>query len=125
MNKVTEEQLQAHQKTTEGKRVTMDDLMGNIYSEHYFTSMDGVIGETFMRGERAEEGSQPDALSYLTFCVMVLKNGFTVTGQSACADPAMFNREIGKKIAKEDALKQIWPLMGYALKQEIYLANGR
>ena len=51
--------------------------------------------------------------------MLTLQNGFTVTGESACADPAMFNEEIGQKIARENAERKIWPLMGYALKEEM------
>jgi len=35
----------------------------------------------------------------LTVCVLTLENGFTVTGESACASPANYNEEIGNKIA--------------------------
>lgn len=59
------------------------------------------------------------ALSLLTFCVLVLKNGFTVTGESACASPENFDAEIGRKIARENATQKIWPLMGYELKSKL------
>jgi hypothetical protein len=59
------------------------------------------------------------ALSSLTICVIVLRNGFTVIGKSAPADPANFNAELGRKFAREDAIRQIWPLMGYAKRQEL------
>lgn len=59
------------------------------------------------------------ALGLLTFCVLVLRNGFTVTGESACASPENFDAEIGRKIARQNAEQKIWPLMGYALKQRI------
>lgn len=50
----------------------------------------------------------------------VLQNGFTVTGESACASPENFNAEIGRKIARENAVNKVWPLMGYALKQRLH-----
>jgi hypothetical protein len=56
----------------------------------------------------------------LTMCVLTLQNGFTVTGESACASPENFNKEIGEKIAKENATEKIWALEGYLLKQRIY-----
>jgi hypothetical protein len=59
------------------------------------------------------------SLSLLTFCVLVLKNGFTVTGESACASPENFDAEIGRKIARTDAVNKIWPLMGYELKSNL------
>lgn len=60
------------------------------------------------------------SLDLLTFCVIVLKNGFTVTGESACASPENFDAEIGRKIARQNAVQKIWPLMGYALKQDLF-----
>ena len=59
------------------------------------------------------------SLSRLTFCVLVLKNGFTVTGESACASPENFDAEIGRKIARENAINKVWPLMGYELKTKL------
>ncbi len=58
-------------------------------------------------------------LSLVTFCVLALKNGFTVTGESACASPANFNAEIGRKIARENAVAKVWPLMGYELRTKL------
>ena len=55
----------------------------------------------------------------LTVCALILRNGFTVTGESACASPENFNAEIGRKIALENAKQKIWPLMGYALKSKL------
>ena len=58
--------------------------------------------------------------SCLTVCCMTLENGFTVTGESACASPANFNQSIGEKVAKENARNKIWMLEGYLLKQKLY-----
>ncbi|MCY1362259.1 hypothetical protein D3C81_1894390 [compost metagenome] len=55
----------------------------------------------------------------LTFCVLVLRNGFTVTGESACASPENFDAEIGRKIARQNAVAKIWPLMGYELRSKL------
>lgn len=63
-------------------------------------------------------------LSLLTFCVLVLRNGFTVTGESACASPENFDAELGRKIARANAVNKVWPLMGYALKQRLYDASA-
>lgn len=100
-------------------RITPADVEANIASEHYFTAADGVVG-AFTNAQIAQgRGVSPDeigrlkpALSLLTFCVLVLRNGFTVTGESACASPENFNAEIGRKIARENAVAKVWPLMG-------------
>lgn len=59
----------------------------------------------------------------LTVCCLTLKNGFTVTGESACASPENFNAEIGEKIAFEQARNKIWMLEGYLLKQRLFDAE--
>lgn len=59
------------------------------------------------------------ALGLMTFCVLVLRNGFTVTGESACASPENFDAELGRKIARQNAVSKMWPLMGYALKERL------
>lgn len=56
----------------------------------------------------------------LCVCVLLLKNGFTVTGESACADPANWDPDIGEKIAADKAYEKIWALEGYLLRQRLY-----
>lgn len=59
-------------------------------------------------------------LDLLTICTLVLRNGFTVTGESACASPENFDAEIGRKIARTNAVQKIWALEGYLLKQRMH-----
>ena len=94
-------------------RITPDDIEANIASEHYFTAWDGASLQL--------DGPSdiPAALSLLTFCVLVLRNGFTVTGESACASPDNFDAELGRKIARQNAVSKVWPLLGYALKSRL------
>ena len=56
----------------------------------------------------------------LTVCCLTLRNGFTVTGESACVSPENFNKEIGEKIAFDNARNKIWTLEGYLLKENLY-----
>lgn len=55
----------------------------------------------------------------LTVCCLTLTNGFTVTGESACASPENFDAELGQKIARENARQKIWALEGYALRNRL------
>lgn len=103
-------------------RVTQADIEANIVSEHYFTAKQGWAKAQEDEDPIADWLDVPEPLGFLTFCVLVLKNGFTVTGESACASPENFNAEIGRRIARENAVQKIWPLMGYALKDK--LAGG-
>lgn len=104
-----EQEIQVKGKTA--PRVTPADIEANIAGEYYFTA-----GEACPR--TTPEHFQ--AMDLLTFCVLVLKNGFTVTGESACASPENFDAEIGRKIARQNAIQKIWPLMGYELKQRLH-----
>jgi len=102
-------------------RVTPADIEANIASEHYFTAMEGCVGA---HQAGAAFGAVPETLGLLTFCVLVLRNGFTVTGESACASPKNFNAELGRKIARTNAVAKMWPLMGYALREELVRDAG-
>lgn len=55
----------------------------------------------------------------LTVCCLKLANGFTVTGESACASPENFDVELGRKIARDNAKQKIWALEGYALREKL------
>lgn len=107
-----EQEIQA--KGLTAPRISLSDIAAAIASEHYFTAKDGVYGA------ETEEAPPPPALSLLTFCVLVLKNGFTVTGESACVSPENFDAEIGRRIARDNAVQKIWPLMGYELKERLH-----
>ena len=56
----------------------------------------------------------------LTICVLTLENGFTVTGESACASPENYNKALGEKYAYENAFEHVWRLEGYLLKQRLF-----
>lgn len=55
-----------------------------------------------------------------TICNLYLENGFTVRGESACVDPLNFVKEIGEKIAFENAFEKVWVLEGYLCQQKKY-----
>lgn len=55
----------------------------------------------------------------LTVCVLTLRNGFTVTGESACVSPANYDKTIGKNVAYQNAFDKLWQLEGYALKNKL------
>lgn len=125
-----EKEIQA--KGLTAPRVTPQDIENNIKSEHYFTAEHGQLGyeHAVLLGWQEPDptnpkhwsgtGPLPESLGLLTFCVLVLRNGFTVTGESACASPENFDEALGRKIARQNAIEKIWPLMGYELKQRLY-----
>ena len=118
-----EQEIQA--KGLTAPRITPADIEANIVEERYFTAWEGAQlaywGDSDPENPKPAEGG-PDMngpLSLLTFCVLVLRNGFTVTGESACASPENFDAEIGKKIARTNAVNKVWPLMGYELRSKL------
>lgn len=58
-----------------------------------------------------------------TLCVITLANGYAVTGESGCIDPIIFNEDIGKEIAYENAFNKLWQILGYGVKQKWYEAT--
>ena len=82
-------------------RVTVDSINAKIDSETYIrTPADG-----------------------LTVCKITLKNGFSFIGHSACASPENYDRELGDKIARDNAYRQIWSHEGYLLKEVLHQAR--
>ena len=113
-----EQKILAKGKTA--PRVTPVDIEANIRSEVYFTAADGMrTQEAHIKSEYVEGERILAPLDRLTFCVLVLRNGFTVTGESACASPENFDAEIGRNIARQNAVQKIWPLMGYELRSRL------
>lgn len=111
MNDATiESEIQA--KGLTAPRVTPAQIEEVIEYETYFTPSEVVE----LRGGQL---IAQHPLRLLTICVLVLKNGFTVTGESACASPENFDAELGRKIARANAVAKIWPLEGYLLKQRL------
>lgn len=100
-------------------RITPADVEASIDSEHYFTAEEGALGAWVASTKGPRENDPPAALKLLTFCVLVLHNGFTVSGESACASPENFDADIGRAVARKAAIAKVWPLLGYALKQRL------
>ncbi len=98
-----------------GPRVTVEKLAAEIEAEFYFTPMDAAVGLGVDSHIRSDS-----PLARLTFCVLVLKNGFTVTGQSACVSPENFRSDVGKAYAREDAERKMWQLLGFRLADRIH-----
>lgn len=120
-DKDIEQEILAKGKTA--ARITPADVQANIVGEYYFTASEGVQASLHKQDELTRLTGAHGELALLTFCVLVLKNGFTVTGESACASTENFDEEIGRKIARQNAEQKVWPLMGYELKQRLHDAK--
>lgn len=62
----------------------------------------------------------PETTPHMTIAIVTMANGFVVIGKSAPADPANFDERTGHKFAEEDAIRQLWQLEGYLLREELY-----
>jgi hypothetical protein len=104
-----EKEIQA--KGLNAPRLTPDHIDAQIVAENWGRASD------LFKGAPVTE-----AMKCLTICVMTLRNGFTIVGKSACASPENYDPELGGKIAREDARKQIWALEGYLLRSKLAAA---
>lgn len=100
-----EKEIQAKGKTA--PRLTPEHIDAQIASERWGRASD-LFNEPHM-----------ESLKCLTICILTLRNGFTIVGKSACASPENYDAELGGKIAREDARKQIWALEGYLLRSKL------
>lgn len=114
--RTTDDQSKAVQKTP--NRVSLDSMLDKIAGEYFTTLADAFSGNR-------EEPAVPllPGMETMTVCVLVMRNGFIVIGKSAPADPANYDEALGRKFAREDAIRQLWPLEGYALREKIGSAN--
>lgn len=94
-------------------RVSLADIHDAIAARYDFTASQALEALGHVPGVQ---------LSVLSICLLQMKNGFTVVGKSAPASPQNFDPDFGRQLAYEDAVRQLWPLMGYALCDK--LANG-
>lgn len=102
-------------------RVTLDDIKANIASADYVNAFDAVNHSRAIPVPPGEPvATAPQALRVLTLCIATTQAGFTIVGKSAPADPANFDEALGQKLAYEDCIRQLWPLMGFALRERLH-----
>jgi hypothetical protein len=99
----------------ESVRIT-DDQSKEVQKTRFRVSLDSILERI-----EHEDYEHPSRHPTMTLCVLTLDNGFIVIGKSTPADPENFDQELGKKFAKEDAIRQIWPLEAYLLRERMSL----
>ena len=119
--KTVEQEIQA--KGLGAPRVVPADIEACIASEHYFTAEEGMRGTEASLNTFAETGCVYGylALAQVTICVMVLKNGHRIVGVNAGpVSHDNFNSELARRLSRQNAIDQIWPLEGYALRERLF-----
>lgn len=116
-----EREIQA--KGLNAPRITPEQIEKTIALECYTTG-DCFAVWRYDVSSTEDKARLLDSLSLLTgcVCVLVLKNGFTVTGENACVSRENFDETLGRKIARQKAVEKIWALEGYLLKEKLYAA---
>ena len=119
--KQLETRLQA--KGLTAPRVIPEDLDNEIASVHYFTALQGARMEGLdyidKLGQVCEPSPLKPELGLLTFCVLVLKNGFKEYGASSCVSPENFDENEGRTQAFKQAREKLWPLLGFRLADQL------
>jgi Phage protein (N4 Gp49/phage Sf6 gene 66) family len=80
-------------------RVTLDDMLSKVEREEYY---------------------RPIHAQHVTVAIVTMRNGYVLVGKSAPADPKNYDYELGRKFAKEDCIRQLWSLEGYALRERMH-----
>lgn len=119
----TEQEAAALAKVPEG-RVKLVDIMSEI-AWVFFTD-----GEEVARSGRGSGGEPEDVelvykhCALTTVCLLVMRNGYTVIGTSTPAHKDNFNPDLGRKLAHQDAIRKLWPILGYVKCTANQEANG-
>jgi|GEM_PF-787913 len=95
-----------------------------LLSQHWQQRQEAVcaavkVTPAMVDAEIADEDYHVPNGTTLTICTLTLANGYTVTGESACADPANFDIELGRDLAKGKAREKIFGLLAFRLRDEI------
>lgn len=100
-------------------RVTEAQVEAAIAAEYYFTADEGVYGHEVLVLDSVSTPEPEGPLGQITICVLLLRNGTKIVGvNEGPVSPENFDHEIGKRYARAAAVRQIWPLLGYVLRQQ-------
>ena len=98
--------------------VSKESIEAKIKSVYYFNGADAV--KSAFVNPSALPADDLANLGLTTYCVIILENGFKVTGESACVDPAIYDEQKGRQYAYEKAFDKIWEKEGYLLRQVLH-----
>ncbi len=115
-----EQEIQAKGLTV--PRVTPAGIEAAIAREYYFTAADGVLGACISDNvpmfEDAQEPHSP--LHMVTCCLLITHNGAKLFGvNEGPVSPENFDADMGRRMARQKAIDQLWPLMGYELRTKL------
>lgn len=100
----------AHEEVLNGMTI-VQRAENMIQSKHFFSGKDGVMGSVVEPGEYTP--TIDPRLKMVTFCVMVLKNGYLIVGEASCANPDNYCYETGKSCAEEAAFDKVVAMQAF------------
>lgn len=56
-------------------------------------------------------------------CSLTLPSGFVVIGQASCINPDVFDEQAGIELAHQDAMRKLWELEAYRVKENAFEAE--
>ena len=98
--------------------VSKESIEAKIKSVYYFNGADAV--KSAFVNPPALPADDLANLGLVTYCIIILENGFKVEGVSACADPTIYDEQKGRQYAYENAFNKIWEIEGYLLRQALH-----
>jgi hypothetical protein len=104
-------------------RVSLEQMEARIADKRFFTVGEALTAMAKDAGMLPLIPHRQSPLHLLTVCVMVLDNGWVMIGKSAPASAENFNEAKGQLFAYEDAIRQLWPLEGYLLRERLWIAE--
>jgi hypothetical protein len=100
-------------------RVSIKNINDEIAAVHY--SNGHTLAQHAVQTDWHDKSQHAgDVLSAFTIALVVLRNGYMVIGTSAPASPENFDAAFGRKLALDDAMRKLWPILGYQLKQKLH-----
>ena len=102
LNMLSNTQLEEKLSTSPAPRVTSEQMQSRIKTVSYYK-----IGNT------------------VTLCNIELDNDYSVRGESACVNLINYDKEIGEKIAYENAFGKLWALFGFLLAEDNFHAKRK
>jgi len=109
---------QRHERTNLSSVRMTDDESKKVQKTEHRVSLDSILAKI-----QFTDHIHPPRHPHMTLAIVTMANGFIIIGKSTPADPQNYDAELGKKFATEDAIRQIWALEAYLLREKLTAAG--
>ena len=84
--------------------MTLDELEKEIISECFINAKDALSRQP--ESNLPNVPPPPTRAVCLTFCILEMRNGYLLTGESICVNPAIYDAKIAHEVARENAINK-------------------